>query len=161
MPALVGCCHFTPRASCSLCGCARALPQDLFDALPDDSVDYVYDNYGEEGTADVAMRTIRPGGVYLLLPHGECFSSRAQAPPCISADPKPGVAQYNYFTWPDYVAYSQMGLGEMAGMFDAGQLTPRIDSMYPMADIAEAFNRSAGNGAGGTSSHYGKIVITM
>ena len=54
-----------------------------------------------------------------------------------------------------------MGLDEMAGMFDAGVLTPRIDSVYLMSDIAAAFNRSAGNGAGGTSSHYGKIAVAM
>ena len=135
--------------------------QDIFDAIPDDSVDYVYDNYGEEGTADIAMRTIRSGGVYLLLPHGECFSSKSQAPPCLSGSPKEGVSQFNYFTWPDYYTYSAMGLDEMAGMFDAGVLTPRIDSVYLMSDIAAAFNRSAGNGAGGTSSHYGKIAVAM
>jgi len=33
--------------------------------------------------------------------------------------------------------------------------------VYPLADIAAAFNRSAGNGAGGTSSHYGKIAVAM
>ena len=33
--------------------------QNLFSALPDDSVDIVYDNYGEEGTADKAMHAIR------------------------------------------------------------------------------------------------------
>ena len=41
---------------------------DLFDALPANSVDVVYDNYGAEGTADKAMRALRPGGVYLLMP---------------------------------------------------------------------------------------------
>jgi hypothetical protein len=40
--------------------------EDLFASLPDDSVDIVYDNYGAEGTADRAMRTIRPGGMYLM-----------------------------------------------------------------------------------------------
>ena len=39
--------------------------QDIFDggALPDNSVDVVYDNYGAKGTADKAMPKIKPGGV--------------------------------------------------------------------------------------------------
>ena len=35
---------------------------DIFDSLPGDSVDVVYDNYGAEGTADKAMRVLRSGG---------------------------------------------------------------------------------------------------
>ena len=71
-------------------------------SLPDDSVDVVYDNYGAEGTADKAMPKLRSGGVYLLMPHGECYSKRTQGPPCFSAHPKPGVTQVNYVTAPDY-----------------------------------------------------------
>ena len=50
-----------------------------------------YDNYGAEGTADKAMRTIRAGGVYLMMPHGECFVKKTQGPPCLSANPKDGT----------------------------------------------------------------------
>ena len=74
---------------------------DIFDALPDDSVDIVYDNYGADGTADKAMPKIRSGGVYLLMPHGECFVSKSQKPPCLSAHLKPGVSQVNYDTGSD------------------------------------------------------------
>lgn len=42
--------------------------QDVFDALPDDSVDIVYDNYGAPGTADKAMSKLRQGGVFIFLP---------------------------------------------------------------------------------------------
>ena len=70
--------------------------KDIFDVLPDNSVDIVYDNYGAEGTADKAMRTIRPGGTYLLMPHGECYAKRTQGPPCLSGHPKPGVHQVRY-----------------------------------------------------------------
>ena len=53
---------------------------ELFDTdvLPDNSVDIVYDNYGAEGTADKAMRVLRSGGVYLLMPHGECYETKSQ-----------------------------------------------------------------------------------
>ena len=82
---------------------------DLFDALPANSVDVVYDNYGAEGTADKAMRALRPGGVYLLMPHGECFEKKTQGPPCLSAHPKPGVTQLNYVTGPDFGAHALQG----------------------------------------------------
>ena len=52
-----------------------------------------YDNYGAEGTADKAMRTIRAGGVYLMMPHGECFVKKTQGPPCLSANPKDGTVE--------------------------------------------------------------------
>ena len=64
------------------------------------------------------MRTIRPGGVYLLMPHGECFSKQTQGPPCLSAHPKPGVRQLNYVTGPDFEAHALQGLDEMAALFD-------------------------------------------
>eukprot|EP01049_Picozoa_sp_SAG25_P006855 SAG25_NODE_536_length_7104_cov_4.295789_2_plen_118_part_00 len=51
------------------------------------------DNYGAEGSADKAMRVLRQGGTYLLMPHGECYVSKKQAPPCLSAKPKHGVTQ--------------------------------------------------------------------
>jgi hypothetical protein len=39
------------------------------------------------------MRVLRQGGTYLLMPHGECYVSKKQAPPCLSAKPKHGVTQ--------------------------------------------------------------------
>jgi hypothetical protein len=38
----------------------------------------VYDNYGGKGSADKAMRVLRSGGSYLLLPHGNCFLTNFQ-----------------------------------------------------------------------------------
>ncbi len=37
------------------------------------------------------MRSIRPGGVYLLMPHGECYVTKTQGPPCLAANPKDGA----------------------------------------------------------------------
>ena len=93
--------------------------QDLFDALPENSVDIVCeklpsfllslslsifgihgqyidialsvppcvsdDNYAADGTADKAMRAIRPGGMYLMMPH----VSPAAPPPLIVRSFKP------------------------------------------------------------------------
>lgn len=40
-------------------------------------------------------------------------------------------------------------------LFEAGQLAPVIDGQYKLADIAEAFRRTA------AADHKGKIVITI
>merc|ERR1712122_178470 len=42
--------------------------QNIFDTLGNDTVDVVFDNLGFPGTADKALRTIRSGGTFLLLP---------------------------------------------------------------------------------------------
>lgn len=135
--------------------------QDLFSALPDNSVDIVYDNYGAEGTADKAMHAIRPGGAYLLMPHGECYTKKIQGPPCLSANPKKGVTQMNYVTGPDYEKYSLQGLDELRSLFDAGKLTAAIDKSFSLDNIAGAFAYSAGPGEGGVGYHVGKISVTM
>jgi hypothetical protein len=48
----------------------------------------VFDNYGAMGTADKAMRTMKVGGTYLLLPGGGGGT--------LSKHPKPGVNQINF-----------------------------------------------------------------
>lgn len=134
--------------------------QDIFDALPADSVDIVYDNYGAEGTADKAMKVLRPGGVYLMLPHGECFVMKTQGPPCLSANPKKGVTQYNYDTASD-AAHGLEGLDELSSLFKQGLLSAHIDKSFKLTDAALAFNYSAGPGDGGVGNHIGKISIQM
>lgn len=134
---------------------------DLFETLADNSVDIVYDNYGAEGTADKAMHAIRPGGAYLLLPHGECFVSKSQAPPCLSTNPKPGVRQLNYATGPDFADHALEALDELACLIAAGSVRATVDRSFSLDDAARAFNYSAGNGEGGVSEHVGKISIVV
>lgn len=135
--------------------------RDLFDALPDESTDVVFDNYGAEGTADKAMKVLREGGVYLLLPHGECYVTKSQKPPCLSANPKPGVRQLNYDTGPDFDAHALQGLDELKALFEAGELKAELSRSFALADAAAAFNFSAGGGQGGVASHLGKISIAV
>lgn len=141
--------------------------QDIFDSLPDNSVDIVYDNYAKEGTADKAMRTIRPGGIYLMTPqlgsplNGECYLKGTQGPPCLSANPKKGVRQLNYVTGPDFHDYGQQALEEIKDMFDAGKLLPHVDKEFPLDDAAKAFAYSAGSGEGGVGHHFGKIAMSV
>ena len=133
--------------------------QDLFESLQDDSVDVVYDNYGMEGTADKAMRPLRAGGVYLLLPHSKCYETKVQGPPCLSAHPKKGVSQYNYASSDDFEHNSLAGLNELAELFSAGKLSAHIDKSFDLSQAAQAFNYTAGPGAGGVGAHIGKISL--
>ena len=136
--------------------------EDLFTSLPDNSVDFVYDNYAEEGTADKALRTIRPGGTYLMMPHGECYTKKTQGPPCLSSKTKKGVRQINYVTSVDFQKYVLDGLKELTSMFDKNQLKAHVARTFNIDNISSAFNFSAGSGEGGVNNnHFGKIAIVM
>ena len=96
-----------------------------------------------------------------MLPHGECFVSKAQAPPCISANPKPGVTQLNYATGPDFAEHALEALDELAALIASAAVQPTVDRSFSLDDAALAFNYSAGSGAGGVSDHVGKISIAV
>ena len=134
---------------------------DIFDAVADDSVDIVYDNYGGTGTPAKAMKALRTGGSYLLVPHGACYISKVQNYPCLALKPKPGVRQLNYDTGPDFQQYSVQGLDEIASMVKAQQIVPHIDRTFALSDSALAFNYSAGPGGGGVGDNIGKISIAV
>eukprot|EP00937_MAST-01D_sp_MAST-1D-sp2_P000689 g689.t1 len=134
---------------------------DLFDAIAEDSVDVVYDNYGGDGTPAKAMKALRRGGSYLLIPHGACYVSKLQAYPCLALKPKAGVAQLNYDTSPDFARYSVQGLDELAGMVRAGHVVPHVDRTFALRGSALAFNYSLGPGGGGVGDHIGKISIAV
>lgn len=136
--------------------------EDIFDVLPDNSVDIVYDNYGAEHTADKAMRAIRPGGAYLMMPHGICYELKLQRPPCLAKHAKPGVTQLNFDTSPDFTNNMKTGLDRLAQLVDSAALMAPLDSTFAFEDIALAFNYSAGPGEGGVSAgHRGKISVVM
>jgi len=112
--------------------------EDVFAGLADDSVDIVVDNYGEKGAADKAMRALRSGGVYILLPGGGGGS--------LSKHPKAGVTQLNYglTTSGDHAT-----LDTLAAHFDSGALRAHIFAQVPLAQAAQAFALSkAGTVAG-------------
>ena len=106
------------------------------------------------------MPKLRSGGVYLLMPHGECFVTKSQKPPCLSAHPKPGVTQLNYNTGPDFDTNTLKGLDELKGMVEQGHVSPYVDRTFGLDDAKDAFAYSAGKGEGGVSDHIGKISIT-
>lgn len=114
--------------------------QEIFDALPDNSVDMVFDNIGIAGTADRAMRTIKSGGTFLVLMGGGGGT--------ISANPKEGVNQVDFQYGTDPTA-----LDQVAAFIDAGALKPVIFASYGLQDTAAAWTRLRSHGV------YGKIAV--
>merc|ERR1712065_3194 len=90
--------------------------QNIFDTLGNDTVDVVFDNLGFPGTADKALRTIRSGGTFLLLPGGDGG--------VLSNQTKSGVAQ----------------------LYDLGELRPSVLETFYLDEVPQAFTRSLAGG---------------
>lgn len=104
--------------------------QNIFDALPDNSIDIVYDNFGAKGTADRAMRAIRAGGVFLVMDTGNGGQ--------ISSHPKQGVTQISFGL--AKLEDHSTGLDVLKKMFDAKQLVPHTQAVYGLDGVKDAFN---------------------
>lgn len=115
--------------------------QDLFDYLPDDSVDIVFDNLGTPGTADRAMRTIKTGGTILVLPGGNGGK--------ISDHPKAGVTQIPFGSFKP----SRTEFDELAKIFDQGQARANIFASYGLHQVSQAWTALRGHGV------LGKIAV--
>lgn len=107
--------------------------QEIFAALPDDSVDIVYDNIGFPGTADKAMHAIREGGVFLVLQGGNGGT--------ISKHPKAGVRQVP-FGLADLSTSEP--LDALAELFVKGGWKAQTEHVYGLGEIRQAFNESKG-----------------
>lgn len=119
--------------------------QDIFDALANDSVDVVYDNFGLPGTADKAMHAIRQGGVFMILVGGNGGKA--------SDHPKAGVRQI------PSCRTKEMGTDELnmlAKLFDAGNLQPvTMAPVYGLSQVPHAFTRLLSHGV------VGKIAVVL
>lgn len=115
--------------------------QELFAALPDDSVDLVFDNFGSKGTADKAMHAIRPGGTFLVLMGGEGGK--------ISDHPKEGVKQIPF----GLSTAAREEFEYVSGLIDAGKLKSRIFASYGIHEVRQAWAALRGHGV------LGKISI--
>jgi len=115
----------------------------IWDTLANDSVDFVYDNYGAPGTADAAMPALRTGGSFVFLP------GKGGA---VSQNPKTGVTQFN-FGLVDPSNYQD--LDALADFANAGYLQPVIDQSFSLENIVQALNASF-------SGHVvGKVAVSV
>jgi len=117
---------------------------EIFDVLADDSVDIVIDNYGAKGTADKAMKALRAGGVYLVLPGGNGGT--------VTKHPKAGVKQVN-FGETSASDYRQLDI--LKEWFEQGKLKPHIYQQVPLSNASNAF---ALNKAGHV---VGKVAVVV
>lgn len=101
----------------------------IWDALPENSVDVVYDNFGAPGTADAAMKSIRPGGVFVFLPGKNGGAAK---------HPKQGVQEINYGLCD---SSKHEDLDALASLADAGHLEPVLDEQFALEDIAKALRK--------------------
>merc|ERR1712136_650885 len=106
--------------------------EDIFDALANDSVDIVCDNIGFPGTADKALRVLRSGGIYILLPggHGGSLSDKTKA----------GVEQINF----GFMQPNEVDLSTLAALFDEGKLQAEVMQAFDLVDVPLAFTRKLG-----------------
>ena len=83
-------------------------------------------NYGAPGTVDLAMPSLRAGGVFIFLPgkNGK-----------LSKHPKPGVRQIDYGLFHSAGA-TYVGLSRMV---EAGQVKAVVQQRYGLEQVAEAF----------------------
>merc|ERR1719272_367 len=99
----------------------------IWDVLPANSVDFVFDNFGAPGTADAAMDSLRAGGAFLFLPGrgGD-----------VSKNPKKSVKQFN-FGIVDPSRYEC--LDALKDLVDAGHLaSPLTINNFAFADFKKA-----------------------
>jgi len=116
--------------------------QALADALENDSVDVVFDNFGVPGTADKMMHAIRPGGTFLVLMGGNGGT--------ISDSPKEGVNQVSF----GFATFGTDELDYMKHEFEAGTLSAKVmQPVYTLSSVPDAFTRSRSHGV------LGKIAI--
>eukprot|EP00039_Didymoeca_costata_P006101 m.87510 g.87510 ORF g.87510 m.87510 type:complete len:341 (+) comp13112_c0_seq1:19-1041(+) len=113
---------------------------DIFDSLGNNTVDLVFDNYGAKGSADKAMRVLKPGGTYLILPGGGGGE--------ISKHPKPGVKQINF----GLMVPSAATLDLLRDLIDNTTLKPHVENYYPFTNVSGAFSFSKSGGVVGKIS---------
>eukprot|EP00928_Gymnodinium_smaydae_P064337 TRINITY_DN47698_c0_g1_i1.p1 TRINITY_DN47698_c0_g1~~TRINITY_DN47698_c0_g1_i1.p1 ORF type:complete len:364 (-),score=63.66 TRINITY_DN47698_c0_g1_i1:194-1285(-) len=115
----------------------------IWDALPENSVDIVYDNFGAPGTADAAMKAIRPGGVFIFLPGKGGGTAQ---------HPKQGVQEINYGLCDSSKHEDMDALKDLA---EAGKLEGVVDQTFELGDIVKAIQR-------GQSGHVvGKVSVKI
>jgi NADPH2:quinone reductase len=111
--------------------------KSLWDAAGTDAVDAVYDNFGAPGTADLAMPSLKAGGVFLFLPGKNA---------AVSKHPKPGVTQIN-FGLCDSTRFAD--LDALRALSDAGYLSAHVSQSFALEDVPKAFAASIAGGVVG------------
>lgn len=131
----------------------------LWDVLPADSVHLVWDNYGADGTATLALPSLRAGGYYLSMAVGHFAPWQAGGSaastinlPTLPPVSKPGVTASGLS---QRSASIEEGLELMNTLMVDGKLKPIVGARFPLTDVPGAFAQSI-NG-----HTQGKIAIEV
>lgn len=129
----------------------------IWEAVSENSVDLVYDNFGKNGTADSAMRALRTHGFFIVL-------GGTGADPDMdgqfSRHPKEGVKQINFYV--DSSHYRD--LDALSALIDRGHLNATLQQSFGLAGVVDAMTLSqAGHVTGKISidvtESLGSIVL--
>lgn len=113
--------------------------ESLWDVVPNDSVDVLYENLGQPGTADKGLDKVRSGGVYTYIAGSKPSKTKA------------GVEIDFFLT--DSTDYKF--LDAIKAVVEAGGLKPVIQKTYPLAQTAQAFVDES------TKGIVGKLAISI
>lgn len=109
----------------------------LWDVLPEDSVDVIYDNYGED--ADSEMGALRAGGVLVMI-QGK-LAKKAKA----------GTKQYKILA----STKTHVELDAMKAWAEAGTLKPTVQQGFPLEQVGQAYATDAAGGV------VGKLAVRV
>ena len=109
---------------------------NIFEGIPENSLDVVYDNFGAPGTADHAMAALKPGGTFIFLP------GRGGA---VSKSPKKGVRQIDY------------GLLDPTNHTDLDALSVLVENRKLRPYVQQTFSIDGGIPAAFNLSMQGKV----
>jgi len=114
----------------------------IWENVANDTVDIVIDNYDSVGTADLAMPSLKSGGVFLFIPAGFGDKPNGEA----SKNPKDGVKQVK-FVGTDSSNYAD--LDALKKLADTGFLQAVVKVEYELSDIFKALDAiKAGHAVG-------------
>merc|ERR1712118_545220 len=100
----------------------------VFDAVPDGSVDFVFDNLGVD--ANLAVRKLTADGIFISI---------VNVPPSHHDN---RVRQSFYYVWSDDQLPKIVGkLDFIAKLIDAGKFKVFVDDTYDFDQIKEAYSR--------------------
>lgn len=112
--------------------------QSIWDVVPDNSVDILYENLGAAGTADLGIAKVKEGGIYVYI-----AGSKPRA--------KFGVKVYTFLT----DASHYLKLDAIKTVADAGHLVAVVQQSFELANTSAAFDQESKSGA------IGKLAITI
>jgi len=101
--------------------------QSIWNVIPPDSIDVVYDNLGLSGTADKAMDVLKEDGYFVYI-----IGSGAKNPP-------KDIKQIHFLT--DALHYQD--LDTLREFVDNGKLKPYIQETFPLEQVGDAFDLSS------------------